>query len=77
MGGSNLKDNGSLLECEGCLRGRFVSEGVSPGKGDADFCKAQLKELELTKVLVEEVATYPWLLNNTIRNKVYHHLLTR
>lgn len=56
MGGSDLEEDRRLLVGDGCLHGDLVSEGIVPGEIDTNFGEAQLEELELAKVLVEEIA---------------------
>lgn len=56
VGCGDLEEDGGLFVGDGCLGGELVGEGVVPGKVDADLGEAELEELELAKVLVEEVA---------------------
>ena len=53
MGGGNLEYDRRLLVCKGCLDNELVGKGIAPRKVDANFRKAELKELELPEVFVE------------------------
>ena len=56
VGGSNLEEDGGLFVGDGGLHGDLVGEGIVPGEVDANLGEAELEELELAKVLVEEIA---------------------
>ena len=56
VGDGDLEEDGCFFVGYGCLGYEFRSERVVPGKVYADFGETELKELELTKIFVEEVA---------------------
>lgn len=56
MGSSNLEYDRCFLVCQGCLNNELVGKGIAPRKVDANFRKAELQELELPEVFVEQIA---------------------
>lgn len=51
----DLEDDGRFLVCDGRLRDELVRESIPPREVHPDFGEAQLEELELAEVLIQEV----------------------
>ena len=70
VGRSNLKYNGGLLVCDRRLSSQLVGECIAPREVDSDLGEAQLEELELPKVLVQQVLGFTMLVKKTVYDKV-------
>jgi hypothetical protein len=51
-------DDGGFLERQGRLSGGFECERVFPREGDFDLGESQLEQLQLAKVLVQQISGY-------------------